>query len=86
MSGGKLFPLGQLRKSSNTFYILLLLVKCMAKTKTLVRKVFINKRNNQMSVPLSRKEIKLMDPTIKFSDKLFVELSFIKRRKDGLRK
>jgi len=53
----------------------------MAK-KSMIRKVFINKRNKQLSVPLSKKQIKALDPTIKFGDNLFVELRiFNKGRK-----
>ena len=44
----------------------------------IVRKVFVNKKNNQLSVPLSRKEIKAADPTIKFDEGLFVELKVIR--------
>lgn len=48
-------------------------------TKKMIRKVFVNKKNKQLTVPLSRKEIKKIDPTIKFSDNLFVELSIFKK-------
>jgi len=51
--------------------------------KKIIRKVFINKRNKQLSVPLSKKEIKIADPTIKFGEELFVELKFVKRKKNG---
>jgi len=53
----------------------------LARDKKFIRKVFVNKRNNQMSVPLSRKQIRAVDPTVKFGENLFVELTFIKRRK-----
>ena len=52
----------------------------MAK-KSMVRKVFINKRNNQLNVPLSKKEIKAIDPTIKFSDNLFVKITIFNKKK-----
>ena len=48
--------------------------------KTIVRKVFVNKRNKQLTVPLSKKEIKAIDPTIKFSDNLFVRLRIFKKK------
>ena len=51
------------------------------KTKKIVRKVFKNKRNNQLSVPLSKKELKAVDPNIKFSDELFVKLEVFKKKK-----
>lgn len=50
--------------------------------KTIVRKVFVNKKTKQMSVSLSKKEIKTVDPTIKFGKHLFVRLEvFSKGRK-----
>ncbi len=50
--------------------------------KTIIRKVFINKKNKQMSVSLSKKEIRTVDPTIKFGKHLFVRLEvFNKERK-----
>lgn len=52
-------------------------------TKKIIRKVFTNKRNKQLTVTLSKKEIKKIDPTIKFGDELFVELSVLKKKGDG---
>lgn len=53
-----------------------------SKNKKIVRKVFKNKRNAQLSVSLSKKEIKKMNPTIKFGEDLFVQLEiFNKERK-----
>ncbi len=52
--------------------------------KRIVRKVFINKRTRQPSVSLSKKQLKLMDPTIKFGEDLFVEIILV--RKGGKRK
>ncbi len=49
--------------------------------KTIERKVFINKRNKQLTVPLSRKEIKKINPTIKFGDDLFVKLTIFNKKK-----
>lgn len=50
----------------------------MARNKTIIRKVFVNKRNKQLTVPLSKKQLKKLDPSIKFSDNLFVQLSIFK--------
>ncbi len=53
----------------------------MAK-KTIVRKVFTNKRNNQLNVSLSRKQLKKNNPGLKFDEDLFVTLEiFNKKRK-----
>ncbi|KKN59067.1 hypothetical protein LCGC14_0546220 [marine sediment metagenome] len=49
--------------------------------KSMVRKVFINKKNNQLNVPLSKKQIKKIDPTIKFGEDLFVELVIFNKKK-----
>ena len=46
--------------------------------KTIIRKVFINKRNKQLTVPLSKKQLKIINPTIKFDKDLFVELRILK--------
>ncbi len=51
------------------------------KKKTIIRKVFVNKRNNQLTVPLSKKEIKKIDPTIKFGETLFVKLTIFNKKK-----
>ena len=53
----------------------------MSFMKKIIRKVFVNKNNKQLSVPLSKKEIKSIDPTIKFGEDLFVELTIFKKRK-----
>lgn len=45
------------------------------------RKVFINKKNRQLTVPLSRKEIKKINPSIKFGDNLFVKLIIFNKKK-----
>ena len=42
----------------------------------IIRKVFWNKRNKQPSVSIPKK---LLDPTIAFGEKLFVELKVIKK-------
>ncbi len=38
------------------------------------RKVFVNKNNKQLTIPLSKREIRKINPTIKFNRKLFVTL------------
>lgn len=50
--------------------------------KIIKRRIFINKKNKQMTVTLSKKEIRKIYPTIKFNEDLFVRLEVI-RRKDG---
>lgn len=48
----------------------------------IIRKLFVNKKNKQLSVTIPKKEIKARDPTIKFNEDLFVKLIiFNKRRK-----
>ena len=66
--------------SLNRIYIGILLVVFMAHKK-IIRKVFVNKRNKQLSVPLSKKEIKAVNPTIKFSDNLFVKITIFNKKK-----
>ncbi len=47
----------------------------------MIRKTFVNKKNKQRTVVLSSKEIKKIDPTIKFGDELFVKLQIFKKRR-----
>ncbi len=49
--------------------------------KTMVRKVFINKKNKQLSVSLSKKQIKAINPSIKFGKHLFVRLEVFNKKK-----
>ena len=50
--------------------------------KTMIRKVFINKKNNQPTITLSRKELKRIDPAIlKFNEDVFVKLSIFRKSK-----
>ena len=49
--------------------------------KTMERKVFVNKKNKQLSVSLSKKEIKAINPTIKFGKNLFVRLEVFNKEK-----
>lgn len=53
------------------------------KTSRIVRKAFINKRNNQLSVTIPKKKLKSLDPSIKFSDKLFLEVRLVKGKKNN---
>ncbi len=46
-----------------------------------IRKASINKRTKQLSVTLPKRELKKMDPELKFGEDLFVELKILKRRK-----
>ena len=48
--------------------------------KKIIRKVFTNKKNKQLSVSLSKKEIKKIDPTIKFGKDLFVSLEIFNKK------
>lgn len=41
----------------------------------------MNRRTGQPMIFPSKKKMKLADPSIKFGDDLFVELSFIKKKK-----
>ena len=52
----------------------------MAKKK-IVRKVFVNKKNKQLTVPLSKKQIKKINPSIKFNEDLFVSLEIFNKRR-----
>ena len=54
-------------------------------SKKIIRKVFVNKCNKQLTVLLSKKELKKIDPNIKFGDDLFVELSIFKNKKKGVK-
>ncbi len=47
----------------------------------MVRKAFMNKKTKQLSITLSKKEIKSVDPSVKFGENLFVELKILKRKK-----
>lgn len=49
-------------------------------TSKIIRKVFVNKKNKQLSVALSKKQLKKNDPNIKFNEELFVELKIIKQK------
>ena len=50
-------------------------------SKKIIRKVFVNKRNKQLSVSLSKKQLRATDPTIKFGENLFVEIKILKKKK-----
>ncbi len=52
------------------------------------RKVFINRRTKQGSVTLPKKELKRLDPDLKFGEEMFVELKILKKRRfvDGKKK
>lgn len=42
------------------------------------RKVFMNKNTKQLTVTIPKKQLKKMDPDIKFGEELFVELKILK--------
>lgn len=42
--------------------------------KKITRRVFINKRTKQLTVPLSRKQIKANNPKLKFGKHLFIDI------------
>lgn len=50
-------------------------------TKPLVRKLYVNKKNKQLSVSIPKKEFKKIDPTIKFGEDLFVEIKLLGGKK-----
>lgn len=50
----------------------------MVSKKYIKRKVFLNKKNNQLSVSIPKKKLKKLYPSIKFGEDLFVELRVIK--------
>ncbi len=50
-------------------------------SKKIIRKVFVNKKTKQLSVSIPKKKLKLMDPTIKFGEDLFVEIKLVRRKR-----
>lgn len=51
------------------------------KYKSIVRKPFINKRTKQMSISIPKKEMRKLNPSLKFSDDMFVKIKLVRRRK-----
>lgn len=49
--------------------------------KTVVRKVFVNKKTGQGSVTIPKKEFKKLNPSIHFGENLFVKLEFLEKVK-----
>jgi hypothetical protein len=49
--------------------------------KKIISRVMYNKRTGQPMVFPSKKQMRAINPTIKFSDDLFVELKFLKKAK-----
>jgi len=62
-----------------SFIYFILLVKSMGNK--IIRKAFVNKKTKQLSISIPKKKLKLMDPTIKFSEDLFVEIIIVRRKK-----
>ena len=50
-------------------------------SKEIIRKIFVNSRNKQLTISLSKKEIKVIDPTIKFGENLFAKLRIFMKKK-----
>jgi len=48
--------------------------------KKIIRKAFVNKKTKQLSVSIPKKKLKLMDPSIKFGEDLFIEITIAKGR------
>lgn len=57
-----------------------LLVVSMSEKK-IIKKAFVNKRNKQLSITLSKKQMKKINPSIKFGENLFVELKVFNKKK-----
>ena len=53
---------------------------------SIIKRMFLNKRTKQLSVTIPKKEFKAMNPSLKFSDELFVELKIVKKKKKKRRK
>jgi len=49
--------------------------------KEIIAKVFRNRRNNQLSVALSKRKIRALHPDIKFGKELFVKMRIFVRKK-----
>ncbi len=47
----------------------------------IIKKASVNKRTKQLSVIIPKKEIKKLNPTIKFGKDLFVKLEVFNKRK-----
>lgn len=45
----------------------------------IIRKTFLNKRTKQLSVTIPKREVKAIDPSIKFGEEIFVELKILKK-------
>ncbi len=46
-----------------------------------IRKASVNKNTKQLSVTIPKRELRKMDPDLKFGEDLFVELKILKRKK-----
>ncbi len=51
--------------------------------KIMIRKVFLNSKNKQLTIPLSRKELKSTNPKLKEGDKLFARVEVFKEKKEN---
>ena len=50
-------------------------------SKKIIVKPFINKRTKQMSVAISKKKAKKLNPRLKFGEELFVSLEVFNKKK-----
>ncbi len=51
--------------------------------KIMIRKVFLNSKNKQLTIPLSRKELKSTNHKLKEGDKLFARVEVFKEKKEN---
>ncbi len=47
----------------------------------IIRRTFFNKKNKQLTITLSKKQLRAADPTIKFGETLFVEIKLLRGEK-----
>ncbi len=50
-------------------------------SKEIIRKAFVNKRTKQLSITIPKREFKRLNPTLKFSEDLFVRIRLARKRK-----
>ncbi len=49
--------------------------------KSIIVKTMVNKKTKQRSIAIPKKKLKLLDPTIKFDEDLFVSLRVFNKKK-----
>lgn len=55
-------------------------------TKKIIRKVFVNKRNKQLTISIPKKELKRVNPEVKFNKIMFVQIKVVKEPKLRVKK